>query len=233
MGGEQPCIYTALPANYVQSIWKIGLSYLLLEVCVGRCEVFEGVSRWETCGDMWRHVGTYGDICRHVKTFEDMWRYLETCGDCGLLRGVLLLLDTILHIACFTRPDIMFCVLVLSKAQNEPTDAAVTCLNHLLRYLAGTIELGLTFRADDSLDLVGWCDASWATKVNARSTSGLVFTVNQAPILWSSKQQTIIARSTCEAEYVAGDLAAREATWLQLFWHEILCWESRDSPSCT
>ena len=51
MGGEQPCIYTALPANYVQSIWKIGLSYLLLEVLE-----FGAVKHVGTCGDMWGHV---------------------------------------------------------------------------------------------------------------------------------------------------------------------------------
>ena len=130
-------------------------------------------------------------------------------------------LGSLLHIACFTRPDIMFAVTVLTRLQNAPTDAAINVLLHLLRYLKGTISVCITFKRTKDQCLVGFSDSSWATKTDARSTSGVVFTINGAPVLWYSKLQTVIARSTCEAEYVAADLAAREATWLQLFWHEI------------
>ena len=117
----------------------------------------------------------------------------------------------------------MFGVGALSQAQNAPTSIAVGVLQHLLRYLSGSIYHGITFRrgSNTDFDLLGYSDASWASVTNARSTSGILFSINGAPILWQSKLQTIVARSTCEAEYVACDLAAREATWLQLFWHEI------------
>ena len=129
-------------------------------------------------------------------------------------------LGALLHIACFTRPDIIFAVSALSRVQNAPTNAAASALRHVLRYLKGTIDVGLTFRKG-SLELIGWSDSSWASATNARSTTGNLFTINGTPVLWESKLQTVIARSTCEAEYVAADAAAREATWLQLFWHEI------------
>ena len=139
-------------------------------------------------------------------------------------------LGSLLHIACFTRPDILYAVNVLTRVQNAPTDAAIGALLYLLRYLKGTIEIGIVFKRDKTLGLVAFSDSSWAKKYDARSTSGVVFMINGAPILWHSKLQTIIARSTCEAEYVAADLAAREATWLQLFWHEICCLPTSSEP---
>ena len=140
-------------------------------------------------------------------------------------------LGSLLHIACFTRPDIMFSVMVLTRVQNAPTDAAINALLYLLRYLKGTISISITFVRNKDLCLTGFSDSSWATKTDARSTSGVIFTINGAPVLWHSKLQTVIARSTCEAEYVAADLAAREATWLQLFWHEICRLPTSSEPA--
>ena len=34
------------------------------------------------------------------------------------------------------------------------------------------------------------------------------------PFSWSSKKQVVVALSTCEAEYVAGDVAACQFVWL-------------------
>ncbi|GAU24928.1 hypothetical protein TSUD_311630 [Trifolium subterraneum] len=54
-----------------------------------------------------------------------------------------------------------------------------------------------------------------ADKVVRRSTSGYVFKFQNAPVSWCSKKQSVIALSSCEAEYVAGSLAACQANWLQ------------------
>ncbi|GAU46623.1 hypothetical protein TSUD_284710 [Trifolium subterraneum] len=58
-----------------------------------------------------------------------------------------------------------------------------------------------------------------------RSTRGYVFKFQSAPVSWCSKKQSVIALSSCEAEYVAGSLAACQANWLQSF----LC-EERSVP---
>ncbi|GAU33536.1 hypothetical protein TSUD_143290 [Trifolium subterraneum] len=71
--------------------------------------------------------------------------------------------------------------------------------------------------SSDSVDttmfrqLIDWC----GDKVDRRSTSGYVFKFQNAPISWCSKKQSVIALSSCEAEYVAGSLAACQANWLQ------------------
>jgi hypothetical protein len=58
----------------------------------------------------------------------------------------------------------------------------------------------------------GYTDADFANDINSRkSTSSFVFMLAGAVISWRSKQQDIVAKSSCEAEYVAIDAAASEA----------------------
>jgi hypothetical protein len=43
----------------------------------------------------------------------------------------------------------------------------------------------------------------------------ILIQVSRRPVSWCSKKQSVIALSSCEAEYVAGSLAASQANWLQ------------------
>lgn len=47
-----------------------------------------------------------------------------------------------------------------------------------------------------------------------KSTSGYIFTLGGGAITWWSVEQTIIARSTIETEFVALELAGNEVEWL-------------------
>ena len=47
------------------------------------------------------------------------------------------------------------------------------------------------------------------------STSGSISTLGNGSISWSSKWQTLVTTSTCEAEYVTSCHAMKEAIWLQ------------------
>jgi hypothetical protein len=63
-----------------------------------------------------------------------------------------------------------------------------------------------------------------------RSTSGYIFLAAGGPISWFSKKQTIVALSTCEAEYIAASTACRDATWIRTLLHEIEhCGDAPDS----
>ena len=52
-------------------------------------------------------------------------------------------------------------------------------------------------------------------KDNGRSTSGYMVKLGSGVVCWSSKQQSVVALSTTEAEYVAGVAAGKEICWLQ------------------
>ena len=89
-------------------------------------------------------------------------------------------------------------------------------MKRILRYLNGTIKLGLLYRESTSAKIAGYTDADWAGDVGDRkSTSGYMFLLGGAAISWKSNKQTCVALSTAEAEYVALSTAAQEAIWLQ------------------
>jgi hypothetical protein len=48
----------------------------------------------------------------------------------------------------------------------------------------------------------------------ARSHHGYITTLWSVPLAWNAKQETIIAKSTFQAEYVALSMASNEAIWM-------------------
>ena len=92
----------------------------------------------------------------------------------------------------------------------------MTAAKRVLRYLKHTADAKLVFpgpgRASNSAVLVGYTDSDWAgDKGDRKSQGGYVFQTFGAPISWKSKKQTVVARSTTEAEYLACSEATREA----------------------
>ena len=99
---------------------------------------------------------------------------------------------------------------------------------HVCHYLRGTINYGLRFRnggrrgivsmKDIKIIIAAMSDADFMGDVqDGKSTTGLVATVNGAPVVWMSKKQTAVARSTFSAEYVAMAMAIDEVNWLRQF----------------
>ena len=119
--------------------------------------------------------------------------------------------------AMHARPDLAYSVGVLSRFCNNPGPVHVELVKHVLRYVSGTLDLGLKFdgEADTPDDVVGYTDSDFAgSKSDRKSTGGYVFMLAGAAISHSSKLQSIVALSTCEAEYVAMCEAGKEAVWL-------------------
>ncbi|GKE75621.1 hypothetical protein Tco_1537662, partial [Tanacetum coccineum] len=71
----------------------------------------------------------------------------------------------------------------------------------------------------------GYSDANWISNIkDSRSTSGYVFTLGGADISWKSSEQTVIAKSTMESEFIALDKCGEEAEWLRQFVEDIPRW---------
>ncbi|KAL0336602.1 UNVERIFIED_CONTAM: Retrovirus-related Pol polyprotein from transposon RE2 [Sesamum radiatum] len=73
---------------------------------------------------------------------------------------------------------------------------------HLVRYLKGTDYRGLFYPAGGDPHLTAYCDADWATCMDTRrSLTGYCIFLGASLVSWKTKKQTIVSRSTVEAEY--------------------------------
>nr|AAU90206.1 putative polyprotein [Oryza sativa Japonica Group] len=82
-------------------------------------------------------------------------------------------------------------------------------------YIDSTMELGLHYSGYSAV-LEGYSDFNWISDVDEiKATSGYVFTLGGAAVSWRSCKQTILTRSTMEAELMALDTATVEAEWLR------------------
>jgi hypothetical protein len=115
-----------------------------------------------------------------------------------------------------TRPDICFAVNTLSQFMVESRRVHWVAAKHVLRYLRGTVEYGLSYIQGDGVKLMGFTDADWAgNTVDRKSTSGCCFSLGSGVVSWFNRKQKSVALSSAEAEYMAASLAACEAIWLR------------------
>ena len=122
---------------------------------------------------------------------------------------------SLMYLATRTRPDIAFAVGMCARFSAEPLSQHWMAVKRILRYLKGTIHLGLMYEQTTNNELTGYSDADWAGDLNDRkSTSGYVFILNGAAVSWKSSKQGCVALSTAEAEYMALASATQEAIWM-------------------
>ena len=122
----------------------------------------------------------------------------------------------------FTRPDIAFAVQQVCLYMHDPREPHLAALKRILRYLRGTLSLGLTMRRSSPTELIVYTDADWAGCPDTRrSTSGYAVFLGDNLVSWSSKRQHTVSRSSAEAEYRAVANGVAEATWLRQLLFEL------------
>lgn len=126
------------------------------------------------------------------------------------------LIGNLLYISQHTRPDITYGVNFLSRFQNNSTEEHYIGVKRIIRYLAGTLNYGLLLTRDNNEDLLGYADASWGEDIEDRkSTTGYCFMVCGKIVQWRSCKQSIVAMSSCEAEYISLSEAIKEGRYIR------------------
>jgi hypothetical protein len=164
--------------------------------------------------------------------------------DATLYRSIVGGLRWLIH----TRPDISFAVGYVSRFLEDPREDHWTAVKRVLRYVQGTLDMGIVFpkhggqgglqlaafsdaprkNQDGEQELTAFSDADMAGDVDGRrSTSGVLVFLGAAPIAWQSLKQKTVALSTCEAEYVAAATAACQVVWLRRLLCELTGVEAR------
>ncbi|WVZ84568.1 LOW QUALITY PROTEIN: hypothetical protein U9M48_031593, partial [Paspalum notatum var. saurae] len=114
-----------------------------------------------------------------------------------------------------TRPDIQFAIGLCARFQASPRESHRTTVKRILRYIKFTPEFGLWYSADSSLSLLGFSDSDHAgCQIDRKSTSGTCQFLGTSLVSWSSRKQSSVATSTCEAEYVAAASCCSQILWM-------------------
>jgi hypothetical protein len=84
-----------------------------------------------------------------------------------------------------------------------------------MRYLKGTTSYEIYYAGYPKV-LEGYSDSNWISDVDEiKATIGYMFTLGGGAVSWKSCKQTILTRSTMEAELTSLDTATVEAEWLR------------------
>nr|GEW51696.1 putative ribonuclease H-like domain-containing protein [Tanacetum cinerariifolium] len=138
-----------------------------------------------------------------------------------------------------TRPDIMFAVCDAARHQVTPKTSNLLSVKRIFKYLTAYPKLGLWYPRDSPFDLEAFSnfDYAGANGDKKSTTGGCQFFSKQAGLGFffhknttrSStsdfcKKQTIVATSSCEAEYVAAASCCGQSTWsMRLFKRGLCC----------
>lgn len=129
----------------------------------------------------------------------------------------------LMYLMVCTRPDIAFAVGRMSQYCENPQKSHWTAVKRIFRYVNGTRSLGLKYSSAREFKPDGYCDSDWGGCLESRkSTEGFVFVLGGGAVTWRSKKQTVVATSTCEAEYIAAYAGSKEAIWLSRMLAEVL-----------
>ncbi|KAH3957096.1 hypothetical protein HBH51_231200 [Parastagonospora nodorum] len=135
------------------------------------------------------------------------------------------IIGSINFLAIVSRPDLSYTVSMLGSYNSNPSDLHLKMAYQTLRYIQATRTVELDVRSPAPSDrsaartasiptIVMFSDASFGSDPdNSKSFSGYLMKVGGSTVSWSSKRQSCVARSTCEAEYMAASHAASHLVW--------------------
>jgi histone deacetylase 1/2 len=124
-----------------------------------------------------------------------------------------------LQYVTLTRPEIAFSVNKVCQFLAMPLLTHWQAVKRILRYLLSTCHHGLLLQPSTAVSKFSICaysDSDWASDLDdRRSTSGSCIFFGPNLVSWSAKKQSLVARSSAEAEYRALAHTTSELLWIQ------------------
>ncbi|XP_019241933.1 PREDICTED: uncharacterized protein LOC109221968 [Nicotiana attenuata] len=114
-----------------------------------------------------------------------------------------------------TRPDISFSVQTLSQFLQRPRKSHMEAALRVVKYIKNNPGQGILLSSKLNNTISAFCDADLAAcPFSRKSVSGYLVKFGDSLISWKSKKQTIISRSSAEAEYRSLATTVAELIWL-------------------
>jgi len=141
----------------------------------------------------------------------------ETPENQKIFRSVL---GMLLYLVKHTRPDIANCVRELAKVLDKATIPAFKEMKRVLKYVLDTRNLALKLSPRLETEETTWKIYAYSNsdyagdKDNQKSISGCILFVNEVPISWRSKGQSIVTLSSSKAELIALTETAKEVKFV-------------------
>ncbi|XP_016206664.1 uncharacterized protein LOC107647050 [Arachis ipaensis] len=102
------------------------------------------------------------------------------------------------------QPDITFAVTKLAQFMADPRTPHLTAVHQVLCYLKAALGQCILFLAANKFNLSVYADADWGSCLDTRrSTTGYYTFFGDSLITWKSNEQSVVSRSSIEAEYKA------------------------------
>jgi len=112
------------------------------------------------------------------------------------------LIGSLLYLTA-SRPDIQFGVCLCARFQVNPKESHFKAAKKILKYLKGTINVGLWYPGDSNITFSGFSDSDYAgCKLDRKSTSGTCHLLGSSLISWNSKKKACVSLSTAEVNHM-------------------------------
>ena len=99
---------------------------------------------------------------------------------------------------------------------HQPRQPHLNAAHRVLRYLKSTPGQGILMSYNSALNVKAYCDSDWAScPATQRSITGYITFLGESPISWKSKKQSIVSRSSAEAEYHSMATTTCELIWIK------------------
>ena len=137
----------------------------------------------------------------------------------------------LLYLSTNTRIDISMAVSQVARFNHSPKKSHATAIKTIVRYLHRTADKGTIITPSGDLSLDCYVDADFAglygrdpdrEPSSAKSRTGYLITLGNAPIIWKSQLQTEISLSTLESEYSALSASMRALLPLRALLSEVI-----------
>jgi hypothetical protein len=126
-----------------------------------------------------------------------------------------------------TRVDLAGVVNQIGRHTNNPGEQHLEIMKHAMRYLIGTMDLGLTFHGkkeamtepyDHRNKLIAYVDSMHGA---GNDTMCVIVMLNGAAVIWKVLKQRVVTTSTAHSEMIALQAGARELQWATDFMTEV------------